>query len=135
MSRWSRLSRHLPLRPQRRAAIPELGIETLHPGDGPPVLAGQTVRISVEASLDGGRALELDGLTGERSFVLGEGRVIRGLEHGLHDLRVGGARRLTIPPTLAFGAQGVPGAVPPGATLIVELRLLAVAPTPPPRVG
>lgn len=135
MSRWSRLSRHLPLRPERRGGVPVLGVETLDPGAGPAVLPGQTVRVSVDAALDGGRRLSLPDLTGEQTLVLGEGRVIRGLEHGLAGLRVGGHRRLTVPPALAFGAQGVPGSVPPGATLIVELRLLAVAPTPPPRVG
>ena len=60
------------------------------------------------------------------SFVLGAGRVIRGWEQGVPGMRVGGQRRLTIPPELAYGAAGSPPAIPPNATLVFDISLIAV---------
>jgi FKBP-type peptidyl-prolyl cis-trans isomerase len=60
------------------------------------------------------------------SFVLGAGSVIRGWDQGVGGMRVGGVRRLVIPPDLAYGAQGVPPVIPGNATLIFEISLLDV---------
>ena len=59
------------------------------------------------------------------SFVLGAGGVIQGWEQGIPGMRVGGTRRLVIPPSLAYGSQGR-GSIPPNATLIFEIDLLGV---------
>ena len=60
-------------------------------------------------------------------FTIGQGRVIRGWDQGVPGMRVGGRRRLVIPPDLGYGAGGFPPDIPPNATLIFEIELLSVS--------
>jgi FKBP-type peptidyl-prolyl cis-trans isomerase len=60
------------------------------------------------------------------SFTIGRGEVIRGWDQGVPGMRVGGRRRLVIPPDLAYGPQGMPPVIPANATLLFEVELLAV---------
>jgi FKBP-type peptidyl-prolyl cis-trans isomerase FkpA len=72
-----------------------------------------------DSSRDGGQPF---------SFQLGARQVIAGWDQGVQGMKVGGQRRLVIPASLAYGERGAGGVIPPGATLVFDVELLAVAP-------
>ena len=98
--------------------------QDLHVGTGPHPLGGQTVTISYSLSLADGTFVESTVQRGrDFSWRFGSGEVISGLEVGIASMNVGGHRKVTIPPNLAYGATGSPPAIPPNATIVYDLWL------------
>src|SRR5215212_8798315 len=96
-------------------------IEKLTSGTGASPKAGQTVTVHYTGWLTDGKKFDSSVDRGEPfAFVLGTGQVIQGWDQGVASMRVGDKVRLTIPPELAYGEAGYPGAIPPKATLIFE---------------
>ena len=96
-------------------------------GDGAEAKAGQNVTVHYTGWLTDGRKFDSSRDRGSPfSFRLGGGQVIRGWDEGVAGMRVGGRRRLEIPPELGYGSRGV-GPIPGGATLIFAVELLSVS--------
>jgi len=85
-----------------------------------------SVEINFRGTLVGGHEYDSSKARGEGPYVLRVGGAIRGLREGLQTMREGGRRVLIIPPELGFGAEGVPGKVPAGATLFLDVELVHV---------
>jgi peptidylprolyl isomerase len=106
----------------------ELVIEDITVGDGPEARAGQTVDVHyVGVAHSTGQEFDASYNRGQAfSFPLGAGHVIGGWDQGVQGMKVGGRRRLTIPPHLGYGARGAGGAIKPNETLIFVVDLLGV---------
>jgi FKBP-type peptidyl-prolyl cis-trans isomerase FkpA len=101
-------------------------------GSGAEAKAGQHVTVHYTGWLrndDGTQGAKFDSSKDRNDpfqFALGAGQVIRGWDEGVQGMKVGGARRLVIPASLGYGARGAGGVIPPNATLIFDVELLAV---------
>lgn len=105
----------------------ELQIEKLAIGNGLSAANGRIVRVHYTGWLTTGEKFDSSVDRDDPfEFVLGAGQVIGGWDQGVATMRVGDKVKLTIPPHLAYGEHGYPGAIPPNATLIFEVHLLAV---------
>ncbi len=106
-----------------------LKITDLIIGTGAEAKAGEKVSVNYRGSLTNGKEFDSSYSRNEAfTFPLGAGRVIRGWDEGVAGMKVGGKRKLVIPPDLAYGERGAGGAIPPNATLIFEVELLKVSP-------
>ena len=103
-------------------------VEDINIGDGAAAAAGQKVTVHYTGWLTNGAKFDSSKDRNDPFvFPLGGGRVIKGWDEGVQGMKVGGKRKLTIPPALGYGARGAGGAIPPNATLVFEVELLGVA--------
>ena len=106
----------------------DLVIEDLVVGEGDVATAGQAVEVHyVGVAWSNGKQFDASWDRGDTfEFRLGAGQVIQGWDQGVAGMKVGGKRRLTIPPELGYGARGAGGVIPPNATLVFDVELLGV---------
>jgi FKBP-type peptidyl-prolyl cis-trans isomerase len=96
-------------------------------GLGPPAKSGDHVKVHYTGWLITGKKFDSSVDANQPyEFTLGQGEVIRGWDEGVVGMKVGGKRQLRIPPELAYGENGHPPQVPPNATLIFDVQLLAI---------
>ncbi len=98
-------------------------------GQGAEAKAGQQVSVHYTGTLTSGKKFDSSVDRGRPfGFKLGAGQVIEGWDQGVAGMKVGGKRKLTIPPELAYGSQSVGGGlIPPNSTLVFEVELLGVS--------
>jgi len=95
-------------------------------GGGRTADRGMTVKVHYTGWLTNGKKFDSSVGKSPFQFRIGAHQVIKGWEEGVSGMKVGGKRQLRIPPDLAYGREGYPGAIPPNATLVFDVQLLSV---------
>ncbi len=104
-----------------------LKYEDLVLGDGAEAVKGKNVSVHYTGWLEDGTKFDSSLDRGQPfTFLLGAGNVIQGWEEGVAGMKVGGKRRLVIPPEIGYGSTGAGGVIPPNATLVFEVELLGI---------
>ncbi|BDI33485.1 hypothetical protein CCAX7_55360 [Capsulimonas corticalis] len=117
-----------PAAPETITTPSGLQYQDLVVGTGATAKAGQTVDVHYIGTLADGTKFDASRDHGDTPFEfgLGAGQVIPGWDEGVAGMKVGGKRKLTIPPALGYGANGAGGVIPPNATLTFEVELIAI---------
>lgn len=119
-----------PEKPAEPVAPPsneKLGVKDVVVGKGAEAKTGDTVKVHYVGTLTDGKEFDASKKHGQPfDFELGAGRVIKGWDQGVAGMKVGGKRKLTIPPSLGYGPRGSPPVIPPNATLLFDIELLEV---------
>jgi FKBP-type peptidyl-prolyl cis-trans isomerase len=128
-------------RPAEAGFSAELGVDTttmtkapagfwyadVAPGQGDSATAGRTVSVHYTGWLPNGKKFDSSRDRGEPfAFTLGAQQVIQGWDEGVAGMKVGGRRKLVLPPALAYGEGGAPPDIPPGATLVFDVEVLGI---------
>jgi FKBP-type peptidyl-prolyl cis-trans isomerase len=109
------------------AEVTELKIEDTKVGTGAVAKTGDTVSVQYTGYLTDGSKFDSSRDSGQPfQFTIGKGEVIAGWEQGIAGMKVGGTRKLTIPASLGYGAEGAGGVIPPNATLVFDVELMGV---------
>jgi FKBP-type peptidyl-prolyl cis-trans isomerase len=120
-----------PAETQKPAEAPpsneKLEMKDLVVGKGTEAKAGDNVKVHYVGTLPDGKEFDSSKKHNQPfEFELGAGRVIKGWDQGVAGMKIGGKRKLTVPPSLGYGARGFPPVIPPNSTLIFEVELLEV---------
>ena len=109
-----------------------LKIQDLKVGIGPEAKAGDTISVNYVGALENGTVFDASAKHGgPATFQIGVGQLIKGWDIGIPGMKVGGKRKLIVPPSLGYGSQNVGnGLIPPNSTLVFEVELLAVQVSP-----
>jgi peptidylprolyl isomerase len=100
-------------------------IEIIKEGQGPMPKKGQTVAVHYTGTLPNGTKFDSSRDRNQPiSFVLGAGRVIKGWDEAIAEMKVGTRAKITIPPAMGYGDKGAGGVIPPNATLIFDVELM-----------
>lgn len=111
--------------PDDATALKELKIQDEVVGTGQAVKKGDTITVNYTGSLTDGKVFDTS--IGKQPFTtqIGVGQVIRGWDLGIIGMKIGGKRKLTIPPSFGYGDQAT-GSIPPNSTLIFEVQLISI---------
>jgi peptidylprolyl isomerase len=114
--------------PEGESPSYQLELDDLEVGDGDEATAGKVVEVHyVGVSWKNGRQFDASWDRGDTfKFKLGKGQVIQGWDEGVQGMRVGGRRRITIPPHMAYGKRGAGGVIGPDETLVFVVDLIGV---------
>jgi len=106
----------------------ELQIEDQIMGEGDEAVAGQTVEVHYTGWLEDGTKFDSSHDRNQTfTFKLGAGQVIQGWDQGFAGMKIGGTRKLTIPPGMGYGERGAGGVIPPNATLVFKVDLISIS--------
>ncbi len=96
-------------------------------GSGAVATNGKKVMVHYVGTLENGKVFDSSLNTNQPlNFILGSGEMVPGFDEGILNMKVGGRRKLVIPPNLAWGSEGAQGVIPPNATVIFDIELLDV---------
>jgi len=116
-----------PAEPEAPPSNEKLEIKDLVVGKGAEAKKGDPVKVHYVGTLPDGKEFDSSKKHNQPfEFELGAGRVIKGWDQGVAGMKVGGKRKLTVPPSLGYGPRGFPPVIPPNSTLIFEVELLEV---------
>lgn len=124
-----RPAKWLKTRRARAARVPAmpLKIEDVKVGTGAEAKSGKSVSVHYTGTLTSGAKFDSSLDRNEPfEFQLGAGMVIQGWDEGVAGMKVGGRRKLTVPPELGYGARGYPPVIPPNSILVFDIELLEV---------